>query len=240
MKKLFILIAAIPFLANAQEPKKGKANKNISIGFSFSPDYNFRTLRNNDGSSSSEMVIDQRNNLEKGKFSFTTGVNLNVRVSGKLEFQTGLLYSNKGYRTPKRATDFQSPLPDEPTHIKSDRRFNYLDIPLKLNFVSGGNKIRFIAGAGIAANIFLDESDIVTLFYASGNEKEMDQSSGFDYNKFNLSSLLSAGIEFKLKKNLFFRVEPTFRYGLLKIIDQPVTAHLWNFGVGLGVYGRLK
>jgi hypothetical protein len=26
----------------------------------------------------------------------------------------------------------------------------------------------------------------------------------------------------------------------LKIIDQPVTEHLWNFGVNLGVYGKLK
>jgi hypothetical protein len=35
-------------------------------------------------------------------------------------------------------------------------------------------------------------------------------------------------------------MEPTFRYGLLKIIDQPVTAYLWSAGLNITCYYALK
>ena len=240
MKILLALIASIPFIVNAQEIKKSKASKNISVGFSFSPDYNYRTLNNNDGSSSSNMIIDFRNKIEKSKFGFTTGLNLNIRLSDKAEFQTGLLYSNKGYKVPKQATDFPVPDPSQATHFESEANFNYLDIPLKFNFISGMGKVKFIVGAGFAANILLNNSEKITLSYADGSEKEFDQSDGFDYNKFNISSLVSVGLEYQMKENIVFRMEPTFRYELLKIIDLPVTAHLWNLGLNVGVYCNLK
>jgi len=240
MKKLFLLIAAIPFLAHAQENKKKEAEKKIFIGFSFSPDYASRTLKNNDGSSSSNNVIDSRNKLEKGKLSFTTGFNLNIRVAKALEFQTGILYSNKGYRIPKQAADYPIQVPGQPTHFKSNTSFHYLDVPVKLNFITGKNRVKFIAGAGLAANILLSNSDIVILYYADGSEKETNQYVGVDYNNFNLSALISAGAEFKLKENIILRTEPTFRYGLLKIVDMPVTAKLWNIGLNMGVYLKLK
>jgi len=240
MKILLVLIASFPFIANSQETKKSEANKNISVGFSFSPDYNYRTLKNNDGSSSSDMIIDFRNNIEESRFSFTTGLNLNIKLSVKVELQTGLLYSNKGYKIPKQATFFPVPQPGQATHFETKASFNYLDIPVKLNFISGTGKIRFIAGAGFAANILLNNSEIVTLFYADGSEKEFDQSDGVDYNKFNISSLASVGLQYQMKENIFLRMEPTLRYELLNIIDQPVTAHLWNLGLNVGVYYNLK
>ena len=240
MKILLVLIASIPFVINAQETKKSAANKNISIGISFSPDYSYRTLENNDGSSSSDMVIDLRNDIEKSKFGFTTGLNLNIRLSGKTGFQTGLLYSNKGYKIPKQATRLPIPQPGQPTHFESKTNFNYLDIPLKFDFISGMGKVKFIIGAGVAANILLNNSEIVTAFYADGRESEFDQSDGFDYNKFTISSLASVGLEYQLKENIFLRMEPTFRYELLNINDYPVTARLWNLGLNVGVYCNLK
>jgi len=246
MKKLLILIASFPFVINAQEAKKNKSNKAVSIGFSFSPDYAYRTLKNNDGSSSSELKIDSRNEREKGKFGFTTGLNLNARLSKKFELQTGVLYSDKGYRIPKKTTNY-SPRPSEPTQLKYQTSFNYLDIPLKLNFISESGHVKFVVGAGLTANFLLNESETVTLIYADGSEKELCQSYGF-YNKFNLSSVISAGVEFKLMENIFLRTEPTFRYGLLKIVDNPVpaylwtvvTAYLWSVGLNMGIYYKFK
>jgi hypothetical protein len=240
MKKIFIILAVVPLLSNAQDIKKIEAVKKVSVGFSFSPDYNYRTLKNNDGSSSSDMVIDFRDDVEKGKFGFTTGLNLSIKVSEKVDIQTGLLYSDKGYKTPKRETFFPMPMPSEPTHYTSNVSFNYIEIPFKVNFISGRGKTRFIAGAGLAANFLIKESERITLFYADGKEEKRKQSLTSDYNKFNLLSLISTGIEFKLEKNISLRAEPTFRYGFLKIIDQPVTAHLWNLGLNMSVYYNLQ
>ena len=239
MKELVILLVSIPFLANAQEAKRER-DKNISLGFSFSPGYNYRSLKNNDGSSSSDLVIKQRDDIEKGKLGFTTGFDANIQINRKFEIQTGILYCDQGFRVPKRTTLFETPAPGQPTHFKSKASFNYLGIPLKLNFFSGKGRIKFITGAGLAANFLLRESEVVTLFYADGSEKQYDQTSGFDYDNFNLSLLISAGTEIKLNKNIFLRAVPTFRYGLTELIDQPVTEHLWNIGLDMGVYLRLR
>jgi len=240
MKKIFLLLASIPFLANAQENKKNEAGKKIYVGFSFSPDYAFRTLKNNDGSSSSDYVIKSRNDIEKGKFSFTTGFNLNLVLSKKIELQTGLLYSDRGYRSPKRVPDFAVQPSGAPTHIKSKASFNYIDVPLKLNFVSGKGSVKFIAGIGFAANLLFHNSEKAIYYYPDGNEKKYDVSEGYDYKKFNLSALVNSGVEYQLSKNISLRAEPTFRYGLLKIIDKPVTAKLWNIGLNMGVYLKLN
>ena len=246
MKKLLILMASFPFLIHAQETKKSKSNKAVSIGFSFSPDYAYRTLKNNDGSSSSQLKIDSRNEREKGKFGFTTGLHVNARLSKKFELQTGILYSDKGYRIFEKNMN-SSPRPTDPTHIKYQTSFNYVDVPLKLNFISGRGRLKFIAGAGLTANFLRNDSETVTFIYADGSEKEYPRSYGF-YNKFNLSSVISAGVEFKLGANIFLRTEPTFRYGLLKIIDRQVTdyvwdevtAYLWDVGLTTGVYYKFN
>lgn len=240
MKKLLILISAIPFFAYTQENKKAESNKKISVGFTFSPDYNYRALKNTDDSSYSDYIINFRNDIEKGKFSFTTGFNINLKIGRKLELQSGLLYSNKGYRSPKQVPVYAVQPSGAPSHIKSKASFHYIDVPLKLNFVSGKGNLKFIAGGGFAAGLLLKKADILTLYYPNGSEKELDQSDKFDYKKFNLTVLVSAGVEYPLRKNIFLRAEPTLRYGLLKIIDMPVTAKLWNIGLNMGVYCDLK
>ena len=239
MKKLLTVLAALPLLANAQDAKNNPGKK-IAVGVSFSPDHSYRTLKNNDGSSSGEMIIDIRNDIEKAKVGYTTGIILNIPVTGKLEIQTGVLYSGKGYKTPKQATVFPIPGPGQPTHYESKSRFSYIDIPFKLNFITGAGKIKFIAGAGLSGGYLLSKSEIITFIYADGTRKKYDQYPDHDYNKFSLTSVISTGVEFKLKENITLRAEPTFRYGLLKIIDEPVSARLWNVGLNMGVNMQFK
>jgi len=241
MRKLFIFFAALSFIsAEAQEPLNQKAQKNISLGFSFSPDYSFRSLSNNDGSPSSGFIINVRNGYETDKFGYTTGLNLNIECSKHIEFQTGILYSNKGYQTIKQDLNYPAPSPNLPTQIKFVYNFHYLDIPFKINFATGKNKVKFIAGAGITANFLLKENEKNIRYYSNGDNKEEKESSTSDFEKFNISSLISLGVEYKLNENIFLRTEPTFRYGLLKVIDEPVTERLWNLGLNIGVYYKLK
>ena len=242
MRKLFILLAVLTFInSNGQDKKKQEDHQNFSIGFSFSPNYNYRTLENKDAGSVGEMIIDNRNKFETGKLGFSTGANVNFKLTRKFELQTGLFYSDKGYKTSKQPLDFPSPSPDEPTHFSAKYYENYLDIPLKLNYISGKGRLKFIAGAGLSANFFLNASGKTTLFYSDGREEERGKKSSIvDYKKFNISALASSGLEYKLKENIFLRAEPTFRYGLLKIVDQPITERLWNVGLNVGVYLKLK
>ena len=97
MKQLLILLTTLASLTLSGQD--AKPTQKILIGFNFSPDYNFRTLKNSDGSTSSDYVIKSRNNIEVAKFGFTTGVNVCFNFSQLVAFETGIQFTNKGYKT---------------------------------------------------------------------------------------------------------------------------------------------
>ena len=77
-------------------------NHRLQFGLNISPDYSFRTLKNNDGSASSNIVIQSRNNNEIYKLGFTMGLNVRFDCSQSIGLETGIQFSNKGYKTKTR------------------------------------------------------------------------------------------------------------------------------------------
>lgn len=61
-----------------------------------------------------------------------------------------------------------------------------------------------------------------------------------NYRKLNLSPLISAGFDYRLNNKRSLKVEPTFRYGILKTIEAPVSENIWNAGLNIGYYITLK
>jgi hypothetical protein len=51
--------------------------------------------------------------------------------------------------------------------------------------------------------------------------------------------MVSAGVDYKLNNKMHLLAEPTFRYGIIKTKDAPVTEHLWNAGLNVGFYYSL-
>ena len=97
MKQLLILattLVSLTVLGQGTNP-----TQKILIGFNFSPDFSSRTLKNNDGSSSSDLVIKSRKDIEIAKFGYTTGLNVCFNFSQLVGFETGIQFSNKGYKT---------------------------------------------------------------------------------------------------------------------------------------------
>ncbi len=231
----------MPFLSvYGQESKKQAKSNLFLIGFNISPDYNFRTLSNNDGSTTSDLIIKTRNDGEIGKLGYTLGVNICIGFTKLISFETGIQYSNKGYQTKKQELTFQQPDPSLLEKSKFIYSYNYIDIPVKVNFITGKNKIRFISSVGFSTNFLITETQINILEYADGNSEKKKQPSTFDYKKVNISPFISLGLEYKFTNDVYVRTEPIFRYGMVKINNQPVTAYLWNTGLNIGFYYGLK
>ena len=53
-------------------------------------DYTFRTLKDGGGNSSTDPVINSRNEIKKTKFGYTTGFNITFHFSDLLCFETGI------------------------------------------------------------------------------------------------------------------------------------------------------
>lgn len=216
------------------------AQNKIYIGFSFSPDYSFRDLKNGDGSIGSDLTIKSRNNSEQEKFGYTTSLRLGFHLSENLSLETGVGYANKGYRTKEQNIIIINPDPNAPLKYQSNITYEYLGIPLKAKLNFGKENLSFIAGAGLVTNFLMNAKTSSKLTYSDGKTKRVKESFTKDLNKIDFTPEVSFGIVFKLSNKFNFSAEPTFRYSLMKIKDAPVEEKLWNAGLTLCITYDLK
>lgn len=237
MKQLFILIATLASLSASGQ--NTNPTQRILIGFNFSPDYCYRTLKNTDGSNSGDLIIKTRNGIEIAKFGYTTGLNVGYNFSPLVGFETGIQFSNKGYKTINQDLFFFPPNPDLPTKLEITYAYQYIGIPIKAKLFLGKSKFRFLSSVGVMTNFLLNVKQTFNAEYADGR-KEKSQYSKSGYNEVDLSPMISVGIDYKLNHKIHLVAEPTFRYGAVETKDTPVTEHLWNAGLNVGFYYALK
>ncbi len=236
MKLLLILTASIISLSViAQDNRKHK----ILIGYSFSSDYSYRTLSCNDGSSSGSVVIKSRNDIEVAKFGYATGFNILFNTTQLLGIETGIQFSNKGYRTKDMDLNYAIPEPGSPIKAKIIYSYQYIGIPVKARFSFGKEKVRFTSSVGFVTNFLLQVRQVNNYEYAGGkNEKKHNTLSG--YKTVDISPIVSVGIDYKLNNKTHLLAEPTFRYGILKTMEAPVKENLWSAGLNVGIYRAIK
>lgn len=234
---LMLFLTLLSFTTFGQNSKQ--ANK-ISIGYNFSIDNSFRTLKNSDGNSSTDLVINSRNNIEIAKIGYTTGLNLLFHFSDLFGFETGVQYSNKGYKTKEQELTYLPPNPSLPNKLTSSYSYQYIGIPLKAKFSFGKSKAHFTSAAGFMTNFLINIKQTNNYTYSDGNTEKKNQSSTTGFNKVDISPMVSIGVDYNLTDKIHIIAEPTFRFGLLSTKDAPVKEKLWNAGLNLGVVCDLK
>jgi hypothetical protein len=238
LKQLLILIttlASLTVLGQDTNP-----TQKILVGFNFSPDYSSRTLKNNDGSSSSDLVTKTRNDIEIAKFGYTTGLNVCFNFSQLVGFETGIQFSNKGYKTKNRDLVYFPPDASSPIKSKTIYAYQYIGIPLKAKFSFGKSKARFLSSIGFMTNLLLNVKQTHNFEYSNGKTEKKTQSSTSGFKKVDISPMISVGVDYKINNKIHLQAEPTFRYGVIKTKDAPVTENLWNAGLNIAFYYRLN
>jgi hypothetical protein len=243
MKRSFLSLLGlfIIFSASAQDSLQigsSPRRSRIQIGVNFSPDICYRELKNNNGSQSSDKIISNRDEREKASFGFTTGLNACYDINRVLSIEAGIQFSQKGYRIPPYDLFVYPPMFNPPVTAEIAYRYTYIDIPVRANILLGNRKIRFIGSAGVVANFFIKETSKSIVYYAD-DSKKVSKGNSKEFENWNFSPMISAGINYCINQQMNLRIEPTFRYGVMKIIDQPITAYLYNAGLNIGYYVRL-
>ena|ERR1700752_860344 len=247
MKKLFAFVFIITSVfVYAQDSTKTKKASRFFIGANFSSDYCFRDLKNNDGSSFSRELIGLYNQVEIAKFGFSAGINFCHLITTHISIDLGAQYSNKGFQEKNAELTFGSAIDRRRGFVYNTNNssitgkivstYNYLDIPLKVNFVFGKKKVRFISSIGLTTNLLLSSKNTFVGQDSTGKSIKNSGSTTSTYNRINFSPTISCGIDYKINDKMFFRVEPTFRYGILKMTDTPVTQYLWSAGLNVSYY----
>ncbi len=249
MKKIFLALTCL--ISTSLCAKDANSSlilalpKKISIGVVFSPDYCFRTIKDNEGSTTTNGIVNNRALIESPKISYTTGVFSSYNISNKLALSLGLQYSNKGYKTvmndltygdivdPRRGFLYSTG-GSTPTNVQLTDQYHYLDIPLKVNYVLGNGKLCFISTTGITVNILLGTSTKLSYTYSDGSKDNKTEKYDYGTNRFNLSPEVGIGLGWRISPAGSLSFVPTFRYGLLKTFNTSITEYLWSGGIVIG------
>jgi len=170
----FIIISLLPLVAFCQTTDNETSK--FLVGFVFSPDYCYRFLKPD---SDEKWVAEDRDLMEIPKFGFTTGASLLFKHSEHLTLETGLLYSDKGYKTKFYANFiYNTSDPSIPTSIKYIYHYHYLDIPIKANYNLFSKKFKFFISGGISVNVFLGQKTLDIYEFSDGHSEERSWSYG--------------------------------------------------------------
>lgn len=243
MKLLPALLMSVSSATFAQDNQAVSASDSHHwlFGINGSPDYCFRDYVNTTDDPTFDQFVINYNDIEIPKLGFSIGASACYVINHRYSIDAGLQFSDKGYRTHK--FEYYLPYPQAsggPYVFRSVSHYNYLDIPLRFNMTFGQRKLKFIAGIGITTNVLLSTAS-TTIQYVDG-DRERDHVSGSefeaDFNRLNLSPAISAGIACNITEQMQLRIEPTFRYGVLKTSDAPLTDYLYSAGLNVGYYVR--
>ncbi len=234
MKYITTFLLTLTMIVSYGQDNSALEFKRVQIGFNISPDICYRTLKSTDGSAYGESLIKDRNRRETVKIGYTAGLNACFNLTKSFGLETGIQYSNKGYQTkidPNKEWNGSYPLYKKAQFIYN---YHYIDIPVKAIYTIGNKKIRFMTSVGFTTNVFIKETKKSIFVYSDRTDRS--KSTDYEYNKVNISPTISAGIDYKINDNMNLRLEPTFRYGVLKIKDAPVTGYLYSGGLNIGYY----
>jgi len=228
---LFILVSAVVFGQTAEPVSSSK----VSIGISFSPDYCYRSLH---PKSSYQFGTEFRDTMEVAKLGYTTGLSLLYKPWDRISFETGLYFSDKGYKT--KVIDLYDINP--PTHLAVNRaktiyHYYYLDIPIKLNYYLLKGKVDLFVSAGVSANIYLSSRAI---FKLEDPEETQTTSSSGDLSQLNMAVLIGGGVDYEISNRLNLRIEPIFRHAITPVVDAPIKEYQYSIGTNFGLYYTLS
>jgi len=218
------------------ENSRGEEFQRIQLGVTFSPAYSYRTLKGD----RENWALKLRNEDEIAKFGYSGGLNICFNRNSLFGIESGILYTNMGYRTKKRNLNFGDDVPDHELTIRHVYSYHYIDVPLKARLsTEWQKKVRFSTGIGVITGFLVGFTNTLQI------ENEKNQTSPLlteNHNRVNLSPIISAGVDYMITSKSFLRVEPVFQYGLVNTIksEAPISQYLWSMGVNVSYLIGIK
>ena len=216
--------------------QKVKPIEKVELGLVFSPDYCYRTLITD---SEYQWFADFSDSLGLPMFGFTSGVTSFYKISKRLAFETGILFSDKGERT--KTMELISTVtidPALPTNfVKWNYHYYYIDIPIKLNYIIIDKRFQFFISTGISTNFFLYQRTKVS--FVGSNESSISISNG-GLSRLNLALLIGVGFNYQINDKLKLRTEPIFRHSINPVAEGPLKRYQYSIGCNIGLTYKLQ
>jgi hypothetical protein len=225
----------------------GQDAKPISVsklifGINISPDLGYRELSIGNAIITSAKYDELRkssNDLTKSKFGITFGMNMGHQFNERVSLESGIYFSNKGFRINSLPVIYASGY--DAIDSKVIYNFNYLDLPLELNLLSGNGQTKFLFNPGVILNTIISANIKSIPIEESGKFSPIKTDVVQDMRQFSFSIALGLGLDHTINENMGFRLKPTFRYGISSANDNLnaiFRTHLYNFGLNFNLYWK--
>ncbi|MDX2361489.1 MAG: outer membrane beta-barrel protein [Crocinitomicaceae bacterium] len=214
------------------------------IGINISPEIAYRTLTTSDPSS--ESFIEYRDEIESSIFTLSGGLNIEYNITKRFAMRSGIQYLTQGEQYDFEIVGWPIPNPSFPSKFIVVQRYHYVGVPLIASFdFIQTDKVEVFLSAGALGTWMYRTSTKTTREYIDGTtETEREHSDPSvsewtEYQLFNVTALISLGSDIKLGSRSFIRLEPTFKYTILPIVDGPIQERHFNVGLNIGYFIKL-
>lgn len=211
----------------------------FSASINISPDLAYRNLILVGGDPSLqpayENIYESRNERESPKLGFTCGVNLLWRMGNHYHLESGLNYSDRGYKIGWFEFPFPNSDPSIPDSLKYSYHFHYAVIPVKLIYNLNVNTLRVYTALSLNTGILITTRYKGFYKYDDGHEEKIKGTEGDFFRRLSVTPAAHIGLNIPVSAKSGFRIESAFRYDILKITaDTPISARLWSLGLNFG------
>lgn len=236
---IIIFLIAMSVSAVAQNNSTNQ-QKSFVFGFSFSPDYTYRTLKTDIDDMG---FIDMRDELESARFGFTTGLSVKYILNHRWVLESGLQYADRGDKIETEDTDYIFPEdgsdPFVPEKSKSINHYYYLGVPLKANFYLVNKNVKVFLSAGLSFDFFSGSKVKQVYTYEGETIKSSYSEENVDFNGINYVGLAGFGVEYAINNKLELRLEPIVRYSFSSLTTYTdIKTYLYSAGINFAVYFR--
>jgi len=223
-----------------------------NFGIGISPEVSTRNLVKTDFVPGIDEFIDESNSLNESILGFTAEAFFVKPFARRMYFETGLSLSRDGYNSFLKDLSYESLLAlglvnsedpgfESTQEIETQNRFLSVGIPLRLAYVSDGDKLRFTWAFGITPEYILESSSTRIYRFETGTEQSFDTDFESDPADFNLTASVSAGVELAIDRYSALRIEPIVRYGAIPTFDRDAyEVNLFSYGLSLKYFFKLN
>ncbi|MDG1333706.1 MAG: outer membrane beta-barrel protein [Crocinitomicaceae bacterium] len=244
---LFAILLGITSTSFAQEKESELApikNSKLTFGWIYSPEVSYRMLsEGHQANSSTEDVINMRNENERAKFGQTFSLFLGYRFSKVFTLEAGLGYTDFGLG--REPIDYYIGMNSDEYYatVTQSDHLHVLNVPISLNVKLGGNQIQGFISAGVAPGYMSRYTSYRITDYEDGSLTKSTTYSALaqdDFNDFILGVHLSGGIDYRYSDAASLRIAPVVRYTTNNALSPgEIKANYFNVGIEFGAIYRL-
>jgi len=244
----FSLLLSFLVLASVSQGQTDSTQR-WTIGAGVGAGLGYRTLSITEPSTIVDWIVRSRDEREEPRIALGGHLGAGYRLSRRFGLEAGIGYAQLGWQQridlsdltfgdqidPRRGFIYSTADIAIPERWVFSDVFHYIDLRLGATLTLGQGRWRSVTALGVAPAVLIAARIRTFSEYADGRRTRESQKPMETFNTFNLFPYFGTGVAFHPGGRWEWRLQPSVRYGTLRIIDAPITAHVFSGTVDLGV-----